>query len=773
MLLAAGQLPVPLTRLVGRNDDLDRIMALLHRDDVRHVTLTGPPGIGKTRLGIAAARRWQDETGQRVRFVPLALVTDPDLVLPSIARAFPMPSEQGLAAERQLPAVLAQEPTLILIDNFEQLAAVAPVLTELLMRTPDLKLLVTSRAGLQTPGEHEWEVPPLALPSLVGSAKLSGLAHVPSVELLLDRAIAADRTFQLTRDNADVIAAVCVRLEGVPLAIELAAAWLKLFTPGMLLARLQQGLPVLDGDVAPGQQRTLRDAIAWSEALLDPAERSVFQQLALFSGGWRLEAAQTICRHGDPQRSTEEILRSLANKSLITRFHASGDDERYRMLAMIRAYALEQLDRSGEAEAARARHAAYFEGLVTNAAAYLTEERQVEWLDLLEREHGNLRVALRWLLDRVLRRRALALAANLENFWILHDHLFEGKRWLEEVLRMSGEDEPETEAGARGALAAILLRMGAFEQARGLVQANIDYAEASGNLGLVARSLHGLGIIDAFADEWEQSDLSFFAALAIARQIEDQPTVARVLNHLGGLSRMRGEDESALAFYTESLAIWRRIGVPERIAMVLHNMAPVLARQEHEAEAHELIGESLGISHALRNVHGVALCLMAIAGMTRRTGTQAVMAAQLLGAANALRSSIGVQWDPDDQTELARSTENVARLLDAEAFSAAVAQGRTFPLDEAVAQARQLLKAMAPIESGRAPARQPLTKREQEIAYQVSLGRTNRDIARLLSISEKTVEMHIGHSLSKLGFRSRAQLAAWIVETGGASERES
>jgi non-specific serine/threonine protein kinase len=300
-----------------------------------------------------------------------------------------------------------------------------------------------------------------------------------------------------------------------------------------------------------------------------------------------------------------------------------------------------------------------------------------------------------------------------------------------------------------------------------LVQANIEFGEASGNLGLVARSLHALGIINAFAGDWEQSDRSFFAALAIARQIDDQPTIARVLNHLGGLSRMRGEDDSAHAFYTESLAIWRRIGVPERIAMVLHNMAPVLSRQGREADAHVLIGESLRISHELRNVHGVALCLMAIAGMTRRAGTQAVMAAQLLGAANALRSSIGVQWDPDDQAEQARSTENVARLLDADALNAAVAQGRAISLDEAVAQARQLLKAMAVAGSPREsiPAPRPLTKREQEIAYQVSLGRTNRDIARLLSISEKTVEMHIGHSLSKLEFRSRAQLAAWIIET--------
>src|SRR6478735_916499 len=262
----SGQLPEALTRMVGRDAELEQVMQLLGRDDVRLVTLTGPPGIGKTRLGFAVARRWLETTNQRVRFVPLAVITDPALLVPAICRAFAVQTEPGVQLIDQLQQVLIREPTLILLDNFEQIVEVAPLLGEILTRSSHLKLLVTSRAGLQIAGEHEWEVPPLELPPLVGRVKLAGLAHVPSVELLVERAAAVDRTFALTAANADAIAAVCVRLEGVPLAIELAAAWLKLFSPGMLLARLQQGLPVLEGDLATGQQRTLRDAIAWSEA---------------------------------------------------------------------------------------------------------------------------------------------------------------------------------------------------------------------------------------------------------------------------------------------------------------------------------------------------------------------------------------------------------------------------------------------------------------------------------------------------------------------------
>ena len=764
-----GQLPNVLTRLVGRDVELDQLLQLLSRDDVRLVTLTGPPGIGKTRLGFAVARRWLESTNHRVRFVPLAVITDPALLVPAICRAFSVQTEPGVQLITQLEKVLAREPTLILLDNFEQIVDIAPLLVEMLMHAPQLKLLVTSRAGLQVTGEHEWEVPPLELPVLVGGGKLAGLAHIPSVELLVERATAVDRNFALTAANADAIAAVCVRLEGVPLAIELAAAWLKLFSPGMLLARLQQGLPVLSGDVPipSDHQRTLHDAIAWSEALLTPSERDVFHQLSLFTGGWKLEAVQAVCVY-DETRSVEEIMLSLANKSLITRHTLSEDEERYRMLAMIRAFAHERLVQSGGEREARNRHAVYYEQVAAEAAEFLDEEQQAEWLDRLEHEHGNFREALRWLLDVRQRGRAMALAVHLENFWILHDHLFEGQRWLEEALLMPGDAPAELEAMARSALGAVLLRKGAYVQARELVQANYAFAKQSGDLGLAARSLHALGIIASFAGDLEQSELAFRAAIELARQIDDKRTIARALNHLGGMARYRGDDAAAIAFYEESLAIWRLIAVPERIAMVLHNMAPVVARQGDLRRACMLFDESLNLSWDLRNVHGIALCLMGIAGVVRRSGTQAVLAAQLLGAADALRASIGAQWDPDDRAEQARSSAVVRGLLDDASFATAINQGESIPVEDAVNQARQMLKSMAtamgPTENGRAA--RLLTKREQEIVLQISLGRTNREIADLLCISDKTVEMHVSHSLNKLGYRSRAQLAAWAVETG-------
>ena len=746
---------------------------MLSREDVRLVTLTGPPGIGKTRLGFAVSRRWLETTNQRVRFVPLAVITDPALLVPAICRAFAVQTEPGVQLITQLEQALTREPTLILLDNFEQIVSVASLLVEILMLAPQLKLLVTSRAGLQVAGEHEWEVPPLELPSLVGGGKFSGLAHIPSVELLVERAVAVDRNFALTAANADAIAAVCVRLEGVPLAIELAAAWLRLFSPGMLLARLQQGLPVLADDVPipSDHRRTLHDAIAWSEALLTPSERDVFHQLSLFTGGWKLDAVQAICVY-DETRSVEEIMLSLANKSLVTRHTLSGDEGRYRMLAMIRTFAQERLEQSGGEHEARDRHAVYYEQVAAEASEYLDEQQQAEWLDRLEHEHGNLREALRWLLNELQRGRAMALAANLENFWILHDHLFEGQRWLEEALLIPGDAPPELDATVRSALGAVLLRKGAYVEARELVQANYEYAERSGNLGLAAKSLHALGIIASFAGDPERSELAFRAALELARQIDDQRTIARVLNHLGGMARYRGDDSAAIAYYEESLSIWRRFAVPERIAMVLHNMAPVVARQGDLQRACALFDESLNLSWDLRNVHGIALCLMGIAGIARRSGTQAVLAAQLLGASDALRSSIGAQWDPDDRAELARSSAVVRSLLDETSFAAAIGHGGAIPVEDAVSQAKQMLKAMATAMGSTEPGRsfRLLTKREQEIVLQISLGRTNREIADLLSISDKTVEMHVSHSLSKLGYRSRAQLAAWAVESGARAD---
>jgi non-specific serine/threonine protein kinase len=756
----------PLTRMIGRERELTAIEALLNDAAVPLLTLTGPPGIGKTRLAMALAARAQDRGEAEVWFIPLASVFEPALVLPSIGSAIGASSERGGLVLDDLARLIGGRRALLVLDNFEQVLPAATDVLDLLSRCPALTVLVTSRAALGLRCEREWRVSALALPSLERRESVERIAGYPSVALLVERATAGDQHFVLSDQNANALAAICVHLEGIPLAIELAATWLKLYSPSALLSRLQQNLATLHGAATDfaSRHRTMHDAIAWSDELLTAPERRLFHRLAIFSGGWTLEAAERVTWSDDEGASIEDVMLGLVNKSLVIRRPSDQGAPRFRMLAMIRAYALAQLDFQHAAEQYRERHAAYFCELGQEAHAHLYRSDQALWLERLDREHANLRAALRWLIDTGRRSDAMRLAATLENFWILRDHLFEGQHWLNEIFGMPGETCRSVEVAGRAALAALQLRTGEHEPARRLLDHNLHLANDTGDRALAAETVHTLGISHWHAGDLEQGGRLFEQALRLAREAGDERVVARVLNHLGGAERLAGRDVEALRRYDESLAIWRQLADQERIAMVLHNMAPVVARTGDRERAAALFEESLDISCRLRNVHGVSLCLMGIAGSVATPGTVAIQAARLLSAADSLRHGIGVRWDPDDRTEFERSLATVRGALDATTFAAAREQGRSLSLDEAVALGRRLIRAGVSAPAKTARTRGPLTRREREIAIHVALGATNREIADALSIAEKTVEMHIGHSLTKLGFRSRAQLAAWIAE---------
>lgn len=752
----------PLTRLIGRERELAEIEAQLRDPDVRLLTLIGPPGIGKTRLGMALAARAQERGDRRVWFVPLASVSEPALVLPTIGSVTGVTTEGDHSVQEVLARGMGGAPALLVLDNFEQVLPAAIDVLELLRHCPGLTVVVTSRAALGLRCEQEWAVSPLALPPLERVGSIERMSGYASVALLLDRAAAADQTFALSETNASSIAAICVFLEGIPLAIELAATWLKIYSPSMLLSRLQHGLSSLHSastDLSP-RQRTLHDAIAWSDELLTAQERRLFHRLAVFSGGWTLEAAESICWNTDEGVPVEDAMLGLINKSLVIRY-LSGD--RFRMLAMIRAYALGQLEYQRSAEEYRARHAAFFCSFGREACPHLYRGDQPFWLERLDREHANIRAALRWLIGSGRRDEAMKLAADLENFWILRDHLFEGQRWLDEIFAMPGETPPSVEVAGRSTLAAMHLRKGEFQPARRLLDRNLELANDTGDRILAAETVHTLGISYWHSGDLNHSRLLFEHALQLARRAGDERVIARVLNHLGGTERLSGNEQEALRYYEESLGIWRKLADQERIAMVLHNMAPVMTRLGARKEAAALFERSLDISARLRNVHGVALCLMGIAGAIRGAGISAVQAARVLAAADSLRRGIGVQWDPDDRAEFERSLAAIQQRLDATAFDAAWERGGTLTFDESIALGRRLVEAVAS-EPNVSRSSGALTKREREIAVHIALGETNREIASALSIAEKTVEMHIGHSLAKLGFRSRAQLAAWIAE---------
>lgn len=776
-------LPQPLTPLIGREAELDALLQLLHRDGTRLVTLTGPPGIGKTRLALAATSEWQRVTGCAVHYIPLAAVRHPNFVLSALARALGLPTARREPLIDRLVAALRGPPTLLVLDNFEHVVAAAADVADLLTRCPRLIALVTSRAVLRVRGEHRWTVPPLAVPP--ADAPVATLPSYASVALLLDRARAVDPTLTLNDANAASIASICRRLEGIPLAIELAAARLKVFSPAMLLGRLERGLPELRGGARdlPARHQTLYDAIAWSDGLLEPEERRLFQQLAVFVGGWTLEAAEAVCAEDTSPAVQQAVLdgqASLLEKSLIYRTAGPDGAPRFGMLGMIREYALEHLKSNGDWDTLRARHAAYYLARVEETAAHLYQADQALWMERLEQELGNLHAALRWLIDHGEKEDALRFGAALENFWLVHDHLGAGQRWLDEILAMPGDAPPLVAAQARNALATLLVRQGEFTRARALYEINLVLYHEIGDEALHVQTLLDLGSLHFITGDLARATQYFEDTLARGWRVGARRTVARTLNRLGEIARLRGDDETAAAHYEESLVIWRVLAEKERLAMVLHNLAPVVARQGDQRRAAALFDESLSISWELRNIHGAAICLAGIAGAVGGGWAEAIQAAKLLGAADAFRASIGVQWEPTDQAEYERSVSVARAVLGDAAFAAAWTSGQAMTLADAVDLARRLLATGAvggrrhsslprPRRSEQGRLLSGLTRREYQVAVEVSLGRTNREIADRLSISEKTVEMHVSNSLSKLGLRSRAQLAVWVAASAQAS----
>jgi non-specific serine/threonine protein kinase len=764
----------PLTPLFGRENDLSAVHALLAEDGVRLVTLTGPPGVGKTRLGFALYASWEQAIGDIAAFVPLAAVADASLVLPTIAYGLSVLPEGSAPLVERIAAALNTGPALLVLDNFEQVITAASDVIDLLRRCPGLTVVVTSRAALRVRGEYEYQVMPLVLPDADQLRRPAELAANPAVALLLDRARAGHAGIALTEANSAALAAICARLEGMPLAIELAAAWLKLFPPDRLIERLSHDLELLrDGarDL-PERQRTLMNAIAWSDNLLDDGERRLFHTLAVFGEGWSLTAAQVVCTIDDAPLDERELLdgfSSLLDKSLIQRRIDPSGEPRFRMLAMLRHYALRQLEASGQAEAARDRHADVFLRLVEEAAPHLYGADQANWLEHLEMELGNLRAALRWLIDRRRKAEALRFAAGLENFWLVHDHLDEGQRWLEEALSLDVEINRRSEAEARRALASIMLRLGDYLRAGLLYRTILSFAREQQHNALERQTLIDLASVYFISGYLDEARTHFRQVLDLGQAAGDWRVVARALNQLGEIARFRGDDDVAVQRYRQSLTLWQTLAERERIAMVLHNLAPVVARLGDRRQAAELFTESLEISRGLRHSHGVALCLLGIAGVIEGDRPALIDAARILSAAETLRASIGVQWQPVDRAEFERSRVALQARLDDETFASAWEAGKALTREGAVDTAMKLLDGM--LGAGAAVGRRPrpsrfpggLTRREYQVVQQIARGLTNREIAEALSLSEKTIEMHVSHSLTKLDVRSRAQLAAWFV----------
>ena len=542
----AHNLPPQLTPLLGREQDEAAAGHLLRQPEVRLLTLTGPAGVGKTRLAVQVAGGLAADFAHGVCFVPLAAVRDPDLVLPALAQTLGLRETGGQPLAATLAAALGDKHVLLVLDNFEQVLAAAPQVAQLLAACPQVKALVTSRAVLHVRGEHELVVPPLALPDLARLPAVDDLGQYAAVALFVQRARAVTPTFALTPDNAPAVAALCRRLDGLPLAIELAAARIKLFGPAALLVRLDQRLALLTGGAQdlPERQQTLRQALDWSHDLLEPAEQVLFRRLAVFAGGWTLEAAEAICcteagmTEADRETAVLDGLRTLVDQSLVQGEEQGSGAPRFALLETIREYAREQLSASGEAPTIQRAHAAYYLALAERAEPELHRPDQLQWLARLRAEHHNLQAALGWARDEREVEVGLRLAGALCQYWNMGGYFGEGCTWIEELLTLAGP-------GAGTAVTA----------------------------STRAKVLLGAAILLTSQGDPQRLDAYLEESLALRRQLADRAGIAEVLVRFGRELILRGETVRATELLDEGLALYGELGDQRGIAEALDQLA--------------------------------------------------------------------------------------------------------------------------------------------------------------------------------------------------------
>jgi predicted ATPase/DNA-binding CsgD family transcriptional regulator len=646
-----SNLPAPLTALIGREHEVAALCALLRRPQVRLVTFTGTGGVGKTRLALAGASKLLDDFADGIYFVSLAPLSDPDLVLPTIAQTFHLKETADWLPLEHLKSYLHEKRLLLLLDNFEQVVTAAPLLVELLQACPALKMLVTSRLRLRVSGEQEFPVPPLALPDPQHLPENATLMEYAAVALFVQRAQALKPTFQLTAGNARALAEICLHLDGLPLAIELAAARIKLLSPQALLARLSHRLQVLTAGVqdAPVRQQTLRNTIAWSYDLLTAQEQRLFRRLSVFVGGCTLEAIEAVSAAvGDGAVPVLERVASLIDKSLLQQTAQEGEEPRLLMLETIREYGLEGLAMSGEQEATRREHAAYCLVLAEEAQPKLEGPQQAVWLERLEREHENLRAALQWLLDQAggeeagsSRERALRLSAALRQFWLARGHLSEGQMFLERALAGGEGIVTSNRAQALRAAASLALVQGKTDRGEALCEESLTLCRELGDTEGIAHSLYLRGSV-----VWQRNDLAaagslFEEALALWRELGDKDGVGWALQYLAWLASQQGEHARARALCEESVATHRKSGNKRGLAHALCQLAQVLfVSQGDRAVVHSLLEESLTLSKELGDKVGLA-DYFSVAGQLALEQGDATMARSLLEEGLALYREIG------------------------------------------------------------------------------------------------------------------------------------
>jgi predicted ATPase/DNA-binding SARP family transcriptional activator len=663
------QVPSPPTPLLGREDELAALADLV-RKDTRLVTLTGIGGIGKTRLALELVRRLAPEFQHGSAVVTLATLREPALVARTILDALAI-REVGQDPEEVLIEELKGTELLLLVDNFEQVLPAAGSIARLLDSSPGLKVIVTSRAPLRVAAEREFPVPPLA--------------DDEAAELFIARAQSADPNFALSERNAGAVAEICARLEGLPLAIELAAARTKLLPPVALLSRLGNRLELLTGGRrdAPQHQQTLRMTLDWSYDLLEPDVQRLFERLGVFAGGCTLESAEAICG-GDG--SVLEGLSALVDESLVRQRESDAGEPRFSMLEIVREYALERLSASGDADETRRRHLEHFVAFAEEAEPKLADRDQIAWFDRLEDEHDNLRAALAFALASDDPSSALRLAVGVRRFWQIHGYLVEGRQALESAIAATPDVPSELRANALNMSGILAGEQGEFDAARVSFKAALEDAHAVGATRVISSALVNLGNLAFFGGELDAARDLYKESIEYFASLDDIRGQALAKENVGLMALTADDVPEAVTWLTAALELAREVGDDREIGAASRSLAAAMIELGDGARASSLLGESLALARELGEPHGIAVCLDAFAGLAATAG-EVDRAATLFGASDAARASIGAKRQPDSQILYDRWLARTLEHLDTNTYATHYENGRALTLDEACALA--------------------------------------------------------------------------------------
>jgi predicted ATPase/DNA-binding CsgD family transcriptional regulator len=761
-----NNLPVQLSSFVGREKELAEVKQLLENN--RLLTLTGSGGCGKTRLALAVAAELVEGFEDGVWMVELAPLADPSLVPQAVASTVGVREQPGRSLTEALSDYLEAKKVLLVLDNCEHLVEACADLAEALLQScPELRVLTTSREALGIAGEVAWLVPSLGLPDLRRLPAVENLARYESAHLFVERATAVKPTFTLTEQNAPALAQVCYRLDGIPLAIELAAARAKVLSVEQISERLDDCFVLLSagGRTAVPRHRTLLATMDWSHELLPQKERELFRRLSVFAGGFILDAAESICAAEDFERDEVlDLLSHLVDKSLVLVAEQDGE-ARYRLLETVRQYGWEKLEGSGEAQQVRERHAGYYLALAEEAESELKGERQVAWLERLEREHDNLRAAIAWLLGRGESEKVARLGWALWLFWGIRGYFAEGRRSMEQALWAEGSMPASARAKALYVEGMMANYQGDHRSAEPLVGESIGlFRELDDRLG-IAYALSNAGFAALGQGQHQRAITLTEEAVDLFLEEDEKWGAAIELSFLAVAWRDQGDHERAKLLAERGLALSREVGERQTITASLYTLATLAQAERDHERAKKLFEEGLKLSAELGNEADVAHCLEGLASIAGAEG-RIVRAARLWGAEEALLEKIEAAvytYVPDRSLHRSRVAAAQA-LLGEEAWDAAWAEGRTMSLEHTIEYA---LDHSAPPETA-TPEAPPagLSAREAEVLRLVSTGLTNAEVAEQLFLSSRTVDWHLGSIYRKLGFHSRTEAARFAVEHG-------